>query len=122
MQSVQVFEMNIVGLIRIQCNMMTGSDSGGCVVMLNGEDINATIVLTREDDRQDIVINYLLPYPLSCYLHVFAFDIESDGSIGILPVPGMLDVMKNVTARHCLTLPDEENSQTGRLRKTNTLA
>ena len=28
-------------------------------------------------------------YPLSCYQDVYAFDIESDGSIGTLAVPGI---------------------------------
>ena len=114
-QSVQVVEMNVMGVVKIQCNFLTGSDSGGCVVMLEGENIdNATIVLTRENDRQDVVITHLLSHPLSCYFHVFAFDIESDGSIGVLPVPGMLQNVKHVAAQHCLTPPNEENSQTGK--------
>ena len=115
MQSVQVVEMNIMGLVTIRCNFLVGSDSGGCLVMLTGENINDTIiVLTREDDRQDVEITHLLPHPLSCYFQVFAFDIESDGSIGVLPVPGMLQIMKHVAAQHCLTPPNEENSQTGK--------
>ena len=117
-QSVQAVEMNVMGMVRIHCSFLIGSDSGGCVVVLEGENItNATIVLTREDDRQDVVITHLLPHPLSCYFHVFACDIESDGSIGVLPVPGMLQIVKHVAAQHCLTPPNEGTSQIGKFCK-----
>ena len=58
--------------------------------MLVGELSNATVNLPRENSITDVFISYTLPYPLSCYHEVFAFDIEADGSTGTLPVSGLL--------------------------------
>ena len=42
-----------------------------------------------------------LPSPLHCYYQAYALDIESDGSIGSLPVPGVLDLADTDTAESC---------------------
>ena len=43
----------------------------------------------KESDRESVII-YMLLLPLTCYHDVFALDIESDESIGTLPVPGVI--------------------------------
>ena len=68
---------------------MTGSIAQGCVVVLVGEFDSITVKLSREANNIiEEVIN--TPYPTSCYNEVIAFDIESDGSVGSLPVLGKI--------------------------------
>ena len=75
--------------IQIQCNFITGSDAQGCMVVLVGDAINTTVNVTRCDAHSCSVV-ILISQPLSCYFEMFAYDIESDGSVGTLPIPGEL--------------------------------
>ena len=71
--------------IIVQCDFITGSNAQGCMVVLVGEFENITVNL--EQNGCDVVN---VSHPLSCYHKIFAFDIESDGSVGTLAVPGVL--------------------------------
>ena len=62
---------------------------------------NTTVTLTKDINDKDEMIVHKLPYPLFCYDQVFAYDIESDGSTGTLPVPGMMHVTSRSTAEQC---------------------
>ena len=75
---------------KISCNFMTGSEALGCVVVLVGEVTNTTVILKREDANGGGVVITELPYPLSCYYDVIAYDVEANGSNGTLPVLGTL--------------------------------
>ena len=80
----------------VQCVFITGSNAQGCMVVLVGELENITANLEQNGSK---VLN--VSHPLSCYHEIFAFDIESDGSVGTLAVPGVLVGSKGVTS--CLT-------------------
>ena len=73
----------------VQCDFITGSNAKGCMVVLVGEvdNVTYTAMLTLEHNGCE-VLN--VSYPLSCYYEIFAFDIESDGSVGMLAVTGVL--------------------------------
>ena len=83
----------------IQCAFISGSDATGCMVVFVGILTNATVNLTRKDDEMESVINHDLPFPLSCYHQVFALDVEVNGSLGTLPVPGVLAVEPNTRVK-----------------------
>lgn len=84
----------------MECEFIVGSDAEGCVVVLvsSGEVDNTTLNSTREGNSSRI---HELPSPLHCYYRAYALDIESDGSVGILPVPGILDLADTNTAESC---------------------
>ena len=82
--------------IMILCAFIPGSDAQGCAVELMGHVDNITVNLARENDSREAVTLCELPHPLYCYYQIHAFDIEADGSIGTLPVPGVL-LYDNVT-------------------------
>ena len=69
----------------VQCDFITGSNAKGCMFVLEGEFENITANLEQNDSE---IVN--VSHPLSCYCEIFAFDIESDGSVGTLAVPGIL--------------------------------
>ena len=69
----------------VQCDFITGSNAQGCMVVLVGEFDNITANVEQNGCE---VLN--VSHPLSFYHEIFAFDIESDGSVGTLAVPGVL--------------------------------
>ena len=71
----------------VQCDFITGSNAQGCMVVLVGEFGNITINL--EQNGCDILN---VSHPLSFYHEIFAFDIETDGSVGTLAVPGVFNI------------------------------
>ena len=74
------------------CHFLTGSDALGCMVILIGQSSNHTVKLMKRS--ADIVHTEELKLEnksLSCYDRIVAFDIESDGSVGALSVPGHLE-------------------------------
>jgi hypothetical protein len=73
----------------IQCEFVAGSDATGCVVMLTGF-VPYHVNLTRIPNTTSATTTVTLEHPPSCYTGVEAFDIESDGSVGPLAVPGQL--------------------------------
>ena len=76
----------------LQCEFITGSDATGCMVVLTSENSHKVQYnLTRNSTISEI-LSVALEHPPSCYTGVEAFDIESDGSVGTLPVPGQLIV------------------------------
>ena len=75
----------------IQCEFITGSDATGCMVMLISENNEYQHNLTR-GNQSVAVLSVTLEHSPSCYIGVEAFDIESDGSVGSLAIPGQLRV------------------------------
>ena len=75
----------------IQCEFITGSDATGCMVMLISENNEYQHNLTR-GNQSVAVLSVTLEHSPSCYTGVEAFDIESDGSVGSLAIPGQLRV------------------------------
>ena len=49
-------------------------------------------------------------WPFSCYHELFAFDIESDGSVGAMAVPGEL-VQNNTVDNHKICTTDLERTK-----------
>jgi hypothetical protein len=81
----------------IQCDFISGSDATGCMVVLtSGNSQKAQYNLTRNQTSISEIVTITLEHPPSCYTGVEAFDIESDGSVGSLAVPGQL--MNNSSA------------------------
>ena len=63
-------------------------------IVLVGEVSNTTVTLTKNtQSTQNVTLRHTLPLPLSCYYKVFAFDLEGDGLMGTLPVPGVITVI-----------------------------
>ena len=102
-QKVQAVQMGTS--ILLQCEFITGTDAQGCSVVLVGtSEINNTthaiITQNKTDSSTNIteferLINST--NPLSCYQSVYGFDIESDGSVGALAVPGELLINTSMT-------------------------
>ena len=78
------------------CHFLAGSDALGCMVILIGQLSNHTMKLMKKSADSNITEHTeelkLKDNSLSfsCYNRVVAFDIEYDGSVGTLPVPGYL--------------------------------
>ena len=73
----------------IQCEFIEDSNAAGCRIVLttnNGEQDYYN--LTKNQNTNLTVIAVTLELPPSCYIGVKAFDIESDGSVGTLAIPG----------------------------------
>ena len=73
----------------IQCEFITGSNATGCMVVLTGF-VPYHINLTRNPSTNLTTSTVILEHRPSCYTGVVAFDIESDGSVSSLAVPGQL--------------------------------
>ena len=78
-----------VNVSAIQCEFLTGSNAIGCMVVITGF-VAYHINLTRNPSTKLTTSTVTLEHPPSCYTRVEAFDIESDGSVGSLAVPGQL--------------------------------
>lgn len=76
----------------VQCEFMTNSSARGCMVVLISTHDNETMKLIRSKDSNSSVQVVNIKHPPSCYQEVVAYDVESDGSIGSLPVHGTLMV------------------------------
>ena len=72
----------------VLCEFIAGSDAQGCVVVLVSKHENITVNLTRSNGSSV----KMLPCQGLNFTHVFGFDIESDGSIGTVPVAGEITV------------------------------
>ena len=96
----------------VQCHFIPGSDAQGCMVLLIGQFDNHTMTLIRR--RADMLHSEQLELKyrtLSCYHSVVVYDVESDGSIGTLAVPGHLETSTS-TNRQCLSTKDSLESST----------
>ena len=96
MQRVVATLSNGINASTLQCEFITGSDATGCMVVLTSEyySLKTQYNLTRSQSKIS-EITLRLEHPPSCYTGVEAFDIESDGSVGTLPVPGQLVVISH---------------------------
>ena len=73
--------------IKVQCNFISCSDAQGCMVVLVGDTVNTTVNVSR-CGTCSYATQSLDSHSISCYHEVFAFDIESDGSVGALAIAG----------------------------------
>ena len=70
---------------------MEGSDAQGCMVLLLSTYNNVTANITRSHhSSKSANATVDVEVPTSCYNEVYAFDIEYDGGIGTLAIPGHL--------------------------------
>ena len=76
----------------LQCTFAIGSDAQGCMIVLMGEVGNVTKILKRSNADEQVDETLIIPRPLHCYTGLFAYDIESDGTIGTLGVPGEITI------------------------------
>jgi hypothetical protein len=88
-QAVKVTLIEGANASTIQCEFITGSNATGCMVVLTGL-VPYQVYLTRNPSANLTAKTVTLAHPPSCYTGVEAFDIESDGSVGSLAVPGRL--------------------------------
>ncbi len=101
---VQQVEAKQIGSdIQVQCNFISDSDALGCMVVLVGDAINTTVNVTRFGTSNSYSVLILPSKSLSCYCEVFAFDIESDRSVGTLSISGELmdEPICNTSAVSC---------------------
>ena len=111
-QKVQVSQKIVTGdnTNEIVCDFMLGTKAQGCMVVLMGKFDNTTVNLTRKGESREAVSLHKLRYPLSCYDEAFAWDIESDGSVGALSVPVTL-LINNVSSQNTCLPYKEASSQ-----------
>ena len=82
--------MNDINAFSVHCVYLTGSNAKGCSVVIASESYhvnNITVNLTKDGNATQVVHSTL---PTSCYNRVFGFDIEYDGSVAAVAVPGNL--------------------------------
>ena len=102
--------------LKIECHFITGSKARGCMVMVslsNGsrrDNHIMTFNLTRDGNRTSYLDTNATSHPMHyiyCYdmAVVSAYDIEEDGSIGTVAVPGAF--IYNAHTDHC----SSQNSQ-----------
>ena len=75
----------------VECEFIPGSDAQGCLVVLVRELNNVTVNLTR-NSRVGTVKVANSP---SSVLKVLAFDVEYNGSVGTLAIPGDIIIIAN---------------------------
>ena len=85
-------------IFRVQCDFILGSDAQGCMIVLVGDYNNVSVTLLMNQTNSEIIN---VTTSVSCYKRVIAFDIEYDGQIGTLAVPGKLAGNVN-TSTKCL--------------------
>ena len=77
----------------VYCDFLEGSDAMGCMVVLLGTYSNVTINITRTHHNSESVNGTVnVEEPTFCYNKMYAFDIEYDGGIGTLTIPGHIDI------------------------------
>ena len=87
---VTAIEIETENTVLVYCDFISGSNAEGCMVILVGEVNNVTANIERNFSK-------LFNFTLSCYHEIFAFDIESDGSVGELAISGVLMSVRNNT-------------------------
>ena len=86
-QYVTAIPVEIDNTVVVQCYFITGSNAQGCMVVLVGEFENITQTLNITNSCKMEIFNSTDPIT---FHEVFAYDIESEGSIGTLAVPGVI--------------------------------
>ena len=80
-------------IFMVQCVFVTGSTARGCMVVLVGRSDNTTVNLTREGLVANGTVSTGLPQlQVACITGVIGYDIESDGTVGKLPLSGDLSI------------------------------
>ena len=74
-----------------------------------GEFDNITVNLTRNNPEFHVNVT-----ELQCYDKVFGFDIESDGSVGTVAIPGVIIANMNVS---CTLIRNISTDSTRKLQK-----
>ena len=94
---------------RVQCDFIPGSDAQGCMIVFVGEHDNVSVTLLMNLTNSEIIN---VTNSVSCYKRVVAFDVEHNGQIGTLAVPGKLSGNVN-TRTKCL--PSSNPANKGKL-------
>ena len=71
----------------IECSLIAGSEARGCLVVLIGKRDRLIIEINRKEDSTNKIWK-IKPGSTPCYNIVMAFDIESNGLYGKVPVHG----------------------------------
>ena len=79
--------------VKVHCYFIDGSDAQGCLVVFSSnlthvKSKSIELILMENDSMAWSVAN--LARSISCYHQVFAFDIETDGSISDLAIEGSI--------------------------------
>ena len=92
-QNVKIEVLSDAKTIRLQCNFIAGSNTRGCMVVLVGELNNITLNLTKDNEEASTMKILSPTESFKCYYStgMVAYDIESDGAVGTLAVPGHLE-------------------------------
>ena len=98
-QGVTAIAMEVDNSFMVRCDFIPGSDARGCLVVLLGVHDNITVEVER---NSSLVLN--VSHPLSCYNAVFAFDIESDGSVESQAISGEIRCLSKHVGVKCPTL------------------
>ena len=78
--------------IDIQCLFINGSDARGCKVVIVSDHpsvANQSAMVMRRNESKPVATasgQLNLTFPIDCYHHVLAFDIEEDDSISTLAI------------------------------------
>ena len=78
--------------IEVMCDFIRGSDAQGCMVVMVGESENTTVTVNLTRDNECTIKTLPLTTPLS---DIFGFDVESDGSIGTIAIPGTISAQSD---------------------------
>ena len=93
----------------VRCHFINGSNARGCHVVVVSEHTavdNVTTKLLRDGDSVSSasdVINFTAPLVFDCYHHMFAFDIEANGSVSSLAIAGMVANQNTITTCQIVT-------------------
>ena len=91
-----------VNAVTIWCEFISGSTATGCMVVLTGFKAYH-FNLTKNPNANSATLTVTLEHPLYCYTGIEAFDIEADGSVGSLPVPGQVQRMLEIPCTPTVT-------------------
>ena len=71
--------------IDVQCHFIDGSDAQGCKIVITSDHPsvgNSSNILIKKNESDAIASAQLnLNYSIDCYHHVYAFDIEANGTV-----------------------------------------
>ena len=94
-------------VITVKCDFLANSDAQGCMVVLLGESNNLTVNITRDETIS--VCTVVVDAFNETFHTVLGFDIESDGSVYDIGVPGVV-LMASDTDNTALTCTSESDS------------
>ena len=91
MQNITASRLDDTNNFMLKCVFVSGSNARGCMIVLVSAFHNTTVNLIREGSCISSTSTVDVTTILSSNIcEVFGFDIESDGSIGTIAVPGGL--------------------------------